>query len=1003
MYLRTASAGKVKVKVGGTEVASEADFRYVSITSFYPMVARASETIMIHGTGFATYYPAIGPGFSIDVNFTGTSCKASPVKIFGSTATEVIVPSCAKSGPISVKVFPNEGEEEPNYKAYTVEVPGFVLKEPRDVIINSFSPAVAVRTRVVTITGAGFARGASSDVRKNKVTFGNDARGEVLSAGEKNGVGTLRVRVPAEAESGKISVEVNSQTAESPAEIEIISPTVDDFTPKVFRPNFPVTITGTYFAEITQAADPPNLPAVHANEVCFGDKCLNFSVVTVNDKGTELRVNAPSNIPEGMGTLKVKVRGLEIEASEQYTVRPAVDFTFTGFDPSSARMGETFTVMGTGFHPDIYADIGGIGTPGRSPFFDINDDQTEAKVRISPNIRGRESDDLTIVLVKCSSVAGCVSQERKELSGFSVPVTPEFTIEDFSPNPAIPGEVITITGTGFSLYAPDSKVLFGKPRGFRGIVGERAHEVNADGTELKVRLYPEARSGKITVFDLHSASLEEHRTISTKDFTVQKDAPTITGFSPASGGPGTEVTITGSGFSPNAEYNEVSFAYGRGVPKFVIADWVNEEGTELKATIGNSPFPTEANGDPITVPQRIGVRIVAGERSLDNDAGRSAERFELNNKSSTEPEVEVSSFMPTEGLPGDEVTITGTNFSTTPAENTVTFGGKVKATPSAATATSLTVSAPYGARTGPISVAVRGEGTGTSTGDFTVSNPVVSSFMPEEGGPGAEVTITGAGFSTTPADITVVFGRADTATPTAATATSLTVTVPEHARTGRISVIIGELTGTSSKNFKVPGTKVPKLIPLVTFFKPTSGKPGIPVTITGFYFSKNKKDNIVKFGGEKATVDAVTTGAIDMIKTSVPTFARTGRITVTVDGETGTSEENFTVPGTEPVPPPRPSGILNVPGAEGVHVYPNPASQEVRLTNLPAAHAYSIYSLAGKVALTGAVRSSAAIDVSGLARGQYVLSVAGRRWQRDAAHPAVAIEVDGRAGCNSSV
>ena len=66
--------------------------------------------------------------------------------------------------------------------------------------------------------------------------------------------------------------------------------------------------------------------------------------------------------------------------------------------------------------------------------------------------------------------------------------------------------------------------------------------------------------------------------------------------------------------------------------------------------------------------------------------------------------------------------------------------------------------------------------------------------------------------------------------------------------------------------------------------------------------------------------------------------------------------------------------ILSVPGVEGsVRVYPNPASQEVRLTNLPAAAHYRVYSLAGKVALTGAARGSAAIDVSGLARGQYIL------------------------------
>ena len=70
--------------------------------------------------------------------------------------------------------------------------------------------------------------------------------------------------------------------------------------------------------------------------------------------------------------------------------------------------------------------------------------------------------------------------------------------------------------------------------------------------------------------------------------------------------------------------------------------------------------------------------------------------------------------------------------------------------------------------------------------------------------------------------------------------------------------------------------------------------------------------------------------------------------------------------------------ILSVPGVEGsVRVYPNPASQEVRLTNLPAGartYLYRLYSLAGRQVAEGSLKGgAAAMDVSGLARGQYVL------------------------------
>ncbi|MCR9227029.1 MAG: BspA family leucine-rich repeat surface protein [Flavobacteriaceae bacterium] len=84
----------------------------------------------------------------------------------------------------------------------------------------------------------------------------------------------------------------------------------------------------------------------------------------------------------------------------------------------------------------------------------------------------------------------------------------------------------------------------------------------------------------------------------------------------------------------------------------------------------------------------------------------------------------ISSFAPKTGPEGTEVTITGTNFSTTKADNTVKFGGTA-ATVSAATATQLKVVVPTGATTGKISVAVDGE-TATSTDSFTVSTETLN-------------------------------------------------------------------------------------------------------------------------------------------------------------------------------------------------------------------------------------------------------------------------------------
>ena len=63
----------------------------------------------------------------------------------------------------------------------------------------------------------------------------------------------------------------------------------------------------------------------------------------------------------------------------------------------------------------------------------------------------------------------------------------------------------------------------------------------------------------------------------------------------------------------------------------------------------------------------------------------------------------ITSFSPRTSEVGASVTITGTNFDATPANNIVYFGS-VKATVTAATTTSLTVTVPAGAKTASLNV-----------------------------------------------------------------------------------------------------------------------------------------------------------------------------------------------------------------------------------------------------------------------------------------------------------
>jgi uncharacterized repeat protein (TIGR03803 family) len=243
----------------------------------------------------------------------------------------------------------------------------------------------------------------------------------------------------------------------------------------------------------------------------------------------------------------------------------------------------------------------------------------------------------------------------------------------------------------------------------------------------------------------------------------------------------------------------------------------------------------------------------------------------------------ITSFTPTSGPVGTTVTIIGTNFS----DPTVKFNGTT-AVNIASTSTSITTTVPLGATTGKISVLDFGF-TITSITDFivtTVSSTTITSFAPTSGPIGTTVTITGTNFSATPASNTVTF-NGTTAVVTASTATSITTTVPAGATTGKISVTVGGNTATSTTDFTVT---IPP--PTITSFTPTSGLINTTVTITGTNFSTTPANNAIKFNGTTSVVTASTTTSIT---TSVPTGATTGKVSLTVAGNTATSASDFTV------------------------------------------------------------------------------------------------------------
>jgi hypothetical protein len=246
----------------------------------------------------------------------------------------------------------------------------------------------------------------------------------------------------------------------------------------------------------------------------------------------------------------------------------------------------------------------------------------------------------------------------------------------------------------------------------------------------------------------------------------QDSLATITSFFPTSGTIGSTVTIKGRNFTGASA---VSFGGTAAASYTVVSD------TIITAVVGSGSTGS------------VSVTTPRGTASLD--------KFLL----LTPPPV-ITVFTPTSGTSGTQVTIVGTHFS---GATMVSFGDTLASSYKVVSDTSIIAIIASGG-SGNVNV-ITPWGSAT-LGGFTFTPPlplpVILNFTPASGATGSVVTITGKDFNTVPSNDVVFFG-ATQATVLAASAFSLTVTVPTGATYQPISVtdITTGLTGYSKQPF----------------------------------------------------------------------------------------------------------------------------------------------------------------------------------------------------------
>jgi hypothetical protein len=247
------------------------------------------------------------------------------------------------------------------------------------------------------------------------------------------------------------------------------------------------------------------------------------------------------------------------------------------------------------------------------------------------------------------------------------------------------------------------------------------------------------------------------------------------------------------------------------------------------------------------------------------------------------------------------ITITGTNFSSVPAENTVTLNG-VTLTVFSATNTALSVLIPAGLTSGKLKVSVNDEEV-TSTDSFTVidTTPVITGFSPTSANDDVTTTvmISGINFSKIVSENVVTLNGAVLIVPTitfnTASEMTLMALIPPGNTTGQLVVVVNGKTAVSTDNFTVISTT-----PTITGFSPDSGIEGLDtsITITGTNFSTTGADNLVSINGVSLIVTSASSTQLSVI---VPSSARTGLIKVTVNGKSAVSDESFMVVKPKPI------------------------------------------------------------------------------------------------------
>ncbi len=793
--------GSSTVKFGATLATGVTNWSDTSITVPVPAGASTSTISVTTAAGTGTsansftvgtvpvvngFNPTGGPvGTSVTITGSafGATQDTSTVKFNGTIATGatwsdtsiiVPVPAGATTGTVSVTTGAGTGTSS---GTFTVGPPPTV---------SGFNPTGGQAGTSVTVTGTGFGSPQGTSVLK----FGATQATSISNWTDTS----ITAVVPAGASTGAVSVTTATGTGASGTSFVVApAPTISSFTPNTGVSGTSVVISGAGFTGAT---------AVKFN----GTAATPFSI----DNDGQITTTVPAGATSGLITVTTAT-GTGTSANSFTVGAP----TITTFNPTGGPVGTSVVITGTNFGFSQASSTVKFGTITASPTAWTGTSIT--------------------VPVPATAITGTISVTTAAGTGTSAnsfTVGPVPVVSNFTPAGGPAGTSVTITGSGFGSPQGTSTLSFGAT--------QATSISNWTDTSITALVPAGAITGAISVTTGAGTGT------SANNFVVGPP-PNVTGFTPQGGPGGTSVTITGTNFGAtqgSVSFNGTAATVGTWtdtqitttVPAAATSGAISVTGatgtgiSSTPFTVGPAPIvsgfnPTSGavgasiavSGSGFTGATSVKFAGTPASFSVVNDGqinatvpvaaangqisvttvtgtGTSSGSFTV-----LPPAPVISSFTPTSGPNGTQVTITGTNLANASAVSIAGVAATINSNSASQILATVNVAGPT---QGLVAVTTPGgstDSTALSPQNFTVTVtppplPSITSFSPTSGASGTLVTINGVNFTGT----NNVSFNGVTAAFTFVNDSQVTATVPAGATTGPISLTTGS--GTTNTN-----------------------------------------------------------------------------------------------------------------------------------------------------------------------------------------------------------